>query len=197
MKRMCLFAAIGSLAVVLPLAAPQAQAPTGPAGQAVPRGPAPSASDGGTVEILPATPIAPDVDPVMRLVADATADGLVLSVTIDGANVRLDAAVLARVPKRQARGDRAIEGDFVRATAFAGAQLVATTVVPDNVINASEGSGLVRTEKRQLSLALAADRPVDTVVIEAPATGARASVDVRPAYARACEADRNSKWCRR
>lgn len=197
MKLFRLVAAIGSLAALLPLAASHAQAPTGPAGQAAQREPAPSASDGGKVEVIPATPVAPDADPVMRLVAEATVDGLVVSVTIDGASVRLDAAVLARVPKRQARGDRAVEGDFVRATAFAGGHVVATTIVPDNVINASEGGGLVRTEKRQLSLALSADRPVETVVVEAPATGARASLDVRPAYARACEADRNSKWCRR
>jgi hypothetical protein len=90
-----------------------------------------------------------------------------------------------------------VEGDQVRATAFIGNQSVATTVVPDNVLNASEGGGLVRTDKRQISLALAADRPVDTVTIEALATNARATLDVRQAYARACEADRSSKWCRR
>jgi hypothetical protein len=197
MKRILVPAFLGSLGATLSFTAALAQAPTGPTGSAAQREPAAAASDGGKVELLPARPIAPEADPVVQLVAGNTVDGLVVAVTIDGASVHLDSAVLARVPKRQARADRNVEGDVVRATAFAGGQAVATTIVPDNVVNASEGGGLVRTEKRQLSIALAADRPVETVVIEAAATGARASLDVRPAYARACEADRNSRWCRR
>jgi hypothetical protein len=185
------------LGVFAPFGAPSAQAPPGQSAQPGERALAPTASDGGRAELLPARPVAPDADPVMRLVADTMVDGLVVSVTIDGATVTLDSAVLARVPRRQARADRAVEGDQVRATAFIGNQSVATTVVPDNVLNASEGGGLVRTDKRQISLALAADRPVDTVTIEALATNARATLDVRQAYARACEADRSSKWCRR
>jgi hypothetical protein len=99
------------------------------------------------------------------------------------------------VPRRQARSDRAGGADVVRATAFLGAQALATTVVPDTVLNASEGGGLVRTERRQIALVLALDRAVDTVVVEALATNARATLDVRQAYARACETDRSSKWC--
>ena len=114
--------------------------PPGQGAQSSERALAPTASDGGRAELLPARPVAPDADPITRLVADALVDGL---------------------------------------------------------LNASEGGGLVRTDKRQISLALAADRPVDSVTIEALATNARATLDVRQAYSRACEADRNSKWCRR
>lgn len=158
----------------------------------------PTATDGGMAVLVPPRPIPADADAVVQRVAAETVDGLVVVVTIDGPNVRLDSAAAARIPRRQARADRNTEGDFVRATALAGGQVISSTVVPDNVINIQEGqAGIVRTERRQVTIALAADRPIDTVAIEAAATGARASLDVRQAYARLCELDRNSKWCRR
>jgi hypothetical protein len=170
-------------------------------GQAAPdtseRPPA-TASDGGNAVLLAPRPVPADSDSVTQRVVADTAEGLVIVVTIDGANVSLDSATPARIPTRRARADRNIEGDAVKATAFAGGQVIGSTVVPDNVINIQEGrTGVVRTERRQISIGLLADRPIDTVSIEAPATGASASLDVRPAYARLCELDRNSKWCRR
>jgi len=158
---------------------------------------APSASDGGKAELIPPRPVADDADPLNRYVEAETVDGLVLSVTIDGDAVRLDAAMPARVPKKFARRDRDPGPDSVTATAMANGQIVSRTVVPDTVLNASEGEGLVRTPVRQIALVLATELPVDTVTIEAPATGARASLDVRGAYAEICKADRNSRWCPR
>ncbi len=155
----------------------------------------PSASDGGKAELLPPRPIGDDADPLNRHVAADTVDGLVLAVTIDGDTVRLDSALPARVPRKLARAERQPGGDAVTATALANGQVVSTTVVPDTVLNASEGEGLVRTPRRQIALVLATDRPVDTVTIEAPATGARASLDVRSAYAQICQADPNNRWC--
>ena len=157
--------------------------------------PSPTASDGGKAELLPPRPLADSADPLNQHVAQETVDGVVLVVTIDGASVTLDSATLARIPRRMARTDRATDGDAVKATAFAGGQAIATTVVPDNVINASEGDGLVRTTRRQITLTIASDRPIDTVQVEAPATGASGSLDVRSAYAQICDADPKSKWC--
>ncbi len=168
-----------------------------PAKDGQPALPPPSASDGGKVELLPARPIADSADPITQAVAAQTVDGLVLLITIDGATVTLDSAVPARVPRRQARSARVAGGDVVKATAFTGGQALSTTVVPDTVLNASEGGGLVRTERRQISLMLAADRAIEYVTVQALATGASATLDVRPAYARICETDRNSKWCPR
>lgn len=175
----------------------QASAGAGAEGAGQPALPPPSASGGGKAEWLPARPLADSTDPLTQAVVEQTADGLILLVTIDGATVTLDSAVPARVPRRQARGARVAGGDVVKATAFAGGRAIATTVVPDTVLNASEGGGLVRTERRQIALMLAADRPIESVVVEALATAASATLDVSPAYARICEADRNSKWCPR
>lgn len=170
-------------------------------GQATQEGPivagTPTASDGGKAVLIPPRPIAPEADPVNVKVAADTVDGLVVTVTIDGPAVTLDSAVPARVPRRLARADRQAGEQFVKATAFSGGTAVSTTVLPDVVLNASEGSGLVRLTRRQIALVLSADRAIDTVTIEAPATGASATLDVRAAYARFCEADRNNKWCPR
>lgn len=159
------------------------------------REPAPTASPGGKVQIIPPRPIDAAADPVNARSAEATADGLAIVVTIDGANVTLDSAVFARVPRAMARPDRKVDGDVVRATAFAGGQRIASSVASDMTVNASEQGGLVRVTKRQVALVLAADRPIERVDIEAPATNARASLDVRSAYAAICKADARSKWC--
>ncbi len=190
--------AVAALAAAAVLLGEPVQAQTQPArdGAGEPA-PPPSASHDGKTQLLPARPIAESEDELNRLATSQTVDGLVLSLTIDGSSITVDSAVPARVPRRQARKERVVGGDLVRATAFAGGQAIATTVVPDTVLNASEGGGLVRTERRQIALVLAVDRAVETVVVEALATNARATLDVRQAYARVCEADRNSKWCPR
>jgi hypothetical protein len=157
----------------------------------------PEASDGGRVQTLPPRPVPEADDPVNRLVAATTVDGIVVAVTIDGPTVTLDAAAPARVPRRVTRQRRETGADTVRFTALSNGQVVATTVVPDNVINAHEEQGLVRVTRRQIVAALAIDRPVDTVRVEAPATGATGTLDVRAAWARICEADPSSRWCPR
>lgn len=157
----------------------------------------PAASHGGTVRVIPPRPVADGEDPLNQKVAAETVDGIVVTVTIDGPTVTLESAVPARVPKRLARANRDTGENFVRATAMAGGQAVSTTLLPDVVDNASEGGGLVRLTRRQVSVVLAADRPIDSVRIEAPATAASGTVDVRGAYARLCEMDRGSKWCPR
>lgn len=157
--------------------------------------PRPTVSDGGKVEMLPARPVEETADELNGLVMAETVDGLVLAVTIDRSAVTLDSAMPARVPRSSTGSDRKVAGDIVRATAFVGNEAIATTVTPDNVVNASEGGGLVRTERRQIVIALAANRPIERVEIEAAATGARATIDVRTAYAAFCKADPGGKWC--
>ncbi|HEU4522350.1 MAG TPA: hypothetical protein VFT12_10125 [Thermoanaerobaculia bacterium] len=157
----------------------------------------PAASHGGTVQVEPPRPVAESEDPVNILVESETVDGLVLSVTIDGAAVTLDSAFPARVPKRLTGPRRDAEGDMVTFVGIANGREISRTVVPDNVINASEGEGLVRVTRRQIAAVLATDEPLDSVRVEAPATGASATLDVRSAYARICEADPQNKWCPR
>ena len=127
-------------------------------------------------------PVAAAEDPVNRKVTASTIDGLVVAVTIDGATIRLDSATPARVSKGAARG-RNGDGDRVTAVGFAGGNRVSETTVPDALLNAEEGGGLVRVAKRQVMLTLAAPRAIDTVEVRAPATGATARLDVRAAYA--------------
>ena len=159
------------------------------------RQPTPSASAGGKVEIIPPKPLDAAADPVNARSNEATTDGLAIVVTIDGANVTLDSAAFARVPRVLARADRKVEGDVVRAVAFAGGQRITSSVTPDLTVNASEQGGIVRVTKRQVSMVLAADRPIERIEIEAPATNARGSLDVRSAYAEICRADPKNKWC--
>ena len=107
---------------------------------------APVASHGGRVELVPGAPVQEDDDPVNRLVASETVDGLLLSITLDGATASLDSAVLARIPKRLARPDRQVHGDAVEVRGLIDGQEATRTTVPDNLVNASEGDGLVRKE---------------------------------------------------
>jgi len=157
----------------------------------------PTASHGGTAELLPPRPLADADDALNQRVGTETVDGLAIALTIDEAHITLDSVELARVPRRQARENRNTGGDQVKVTGLVGGREISTTVVPDNVLNASEGGGLVRTGKRQIFVTLAADRPLDAVRVEAPATSASAVLDVRGAYARICAADPRSKWCPR
>ena len=176
------------------------QTPPPPTEQSQPgsEGPAePTASHDGKAELRPPRPVAEGEDPLNQLVGRQTVDGVVLSITIDEATVTLDAIAPARVPRRTARANRDPGGDRVTVTGLVNGETVATTVVPDNVLNASEGEGLVRTPRRQIAVALATDRPLDEIRVEAPATGAKATLDARPAYARICAADPNNKLCAR
>lgn len=136
---------------------------------------------------IPGQPVVSTADPVNQRVAASTVDGLMVVVTISGDTVRLDSATPARVPA--ARRDSA-GGDRVTATGFAGGIQISQVSVPDGVVNVQEGVGLVRVTRRQVVLPLPAPRPLDTVEIRAPATGATARLDVRPAYAAYCEGPR-------
>lgn len=155
----------------------------------------PVASDGGRAELLPTTPLEEADDPVNRLVAAESVDGLLLSITLDGATATLDSAVLARIPRRIARADRDMQGDSVEVRGLVNGQEVTRTVVPDNLLNASEGDGLVRMTRRQIAVGLSADRPLDAVQVTATATGVDTVLDVSSAYAVICEADRDNRWC--
>jgi hypothetical protein len=128
-------------------------------------------------------PVAASDDPVNRKVTASTIDALVLVVTIDGPGIRLDSATPARIPRAAAQRKRELGGDRVTAVGFAGGARISETSAADAVLNAEEGGGLVRVETRQVTLALAAPRAIDTVEVSAPATGASSRLDVRGAYA--------------
>jgi len=157
--------------------------------------PVPYASEGGKAQIIPSRPVTESEDTLNTLSKEATTDGLAVVITIDGTNVTLDSVAFARVPRALARANRKVEGDSVLATAFSGGKRVASTVVPDQTVNASEDGGIVRLTRRQVALVLAADVPIERVEIEASATNARGSLDVRSAYAEICKADPQNKWC--
>jgi len=157
--------------------------------------PAPYASEGGKVQVIPPRPVDAVADPANLRAQVETVDGLSLVIAIDGGNITLVSATLARVPRSLTRADRKLAGDFVSAVGFAGAERVARGVVADPVVNASEDRGLVRLDKRQVVIMLAADRPLDRVEVEALATRARGVLDVRGAYAQICTADPKSAWC--
>jgi hypothetical protein len=136
--------------------------------------------------------VAADSDPINRQ-AETTVDGLVLTVTIDSASIRLDTVTLARIP---AAGRPGGSGDRVTAVGFAGGSRVSETSAPDAVENVEEGRGLVRLTRRQVILTLPAPRALDAVEVSAPATGATARLDVRGAYAAYCKVyNPDNKYC--
>ena len=157
----------------------------------------PQASDGAEVSLSQPTPVSEADDPVNQRVTADTVDGLVIALTIDGPQIRLDSASPARIPKSAQRANREGFGDAgsVRATAFSGGQRAGSVEVPDNVLVASEGDGLVRLTRRQLTIAIPVDRAVDRVEVEAPATNARATLDVSAAYEAWCRGDPRGRWC--
>ncbi|MFT7776587.1 hypothetical protein [Roseateles sp.] len=157
--------------------------------------PMPLASDGGKAVLVEPRPVAESDDPVNGRVLAGTANGLALSLTIDGGTITLNSVAAARVPMRQARPSRDDAADTVTITGLSGGRIVASTVVPDAVLNASEGDGLVRLTRRQVSAVLVASTPIDTLQVSAPATAASATLDVRAAYARLCEAAPGHDWC--
>lgn len=169
---------------------------TTPQAQTVGTDNGPTASDGGKAVLVEPRPLAEAEDPLNARVLAETANGLALSLTLDGTQVRLDAAVAARVPRRQARTARD-DADLVTVTGLSAGRVVATTVVPDTVLNASEGSGLVRLTQRRVAVVLVSEVPIDTIQVSAPTTAASATLDVRGAYARLCEAAPEHPQCPR
>jgi hypothetical protein len=137
-----------------------------------------------SVRDVPARPLAPANDPVNQQVAATTEPGLVIVLTIDGNSIHLERATPARVPKRSR--DTTTAGDRVTAVGYAAGAKVASTTMPDAVVNVQEGVGMVRVTRRQVIIPMSAPRALDTVVITAPATGATARIDVRAAYAEYC-----------
>lgn len=145
------------------------------------------------VEDTPPRPVSEAEDPLNRLVASETVDGLVVAVTIDGTNISLDQATPARIP-RITRIDRLGTGDLspVTAVGYAGGVRVSEAQAPDSVLRVLDDwngrGGIVRFTRREVVIALPAPRALDTVEVIAPATGARARLDVRSAYAPWCRA---------
>lgn len=145
------------------------------------------------VEDTPPRPVSEAEDPLNRLVSNETVDGLVVAVTIDGTNISLDQAMPARIP-RITRVDRLGSGDLspVTAIGYASGVRVSEAQAPDSVLRALDdwnGRGqTVRFTRREVVIALPAPRALDTVEVIAPATGARARLDVRSAYAPWCRA---------
>ncbi len=150
---------------------------------------------GGKTDVrdLPPRSIAAAEDSLNAAVVASTVDGLVVVVTIDGPTVHLDAATPARIPKARSTGGG---GDRVKAAGFAKGARLSEVDVPDGVVNTQENVGVVRLTKRQVIIPLPAPRPIDTVEVSAPATGATARLDVRAAYEAYCKAtQRNEKFC--
>jgi predicted NAD/FAD-dependent oxidoreductase len=138
------------------------------------------------VRDLEPRPVAAADDPVNKFAAKTTVDGLVLAVTIDGAVITLDNAMPARIPRATSRkpGDSA-----VTAIGFAQGVKISQISVADQQINVQEGVGVVSVTKRQVILALPAPRALDTVEISAPASGAKARIDVRSVYSKPIQTD--------
>jgi hypothetical protein len=145
------------------------------------------------VEDTPPRSVSEAEDPLNRLVASETVDGLVVAVTIDGTSIRLDQATPARIP-RVTLTDRLGTGDLAPVTAvgYASGVRVSEAQAPDSVLRALDDwngrGGVVRFTRREVVIALPAPRALDTVEVIAPATGARARLDVRSAYAPWCRA---------
>ena len=139
-------------------------------------------------------PIARADDPVNRYILRNTADGLVVTIAVDGAELTLERALPARVPR--ARRPRTVRGDRITVTAFAGNSVLGSVTVPDRTVSALEHGGLIRHERRSLSIAVPAPGAVDAVEVRVSANGASRRFDVRAAYAPICRAVPAAPVCR-
>ena len=139
-------------------------------------------------------PIADADDPVNRLVEQTTVEGLLVELRIDGATVALESAQPARIPRRNERRDLA--GDTVTVTALAGGAPAGSVTVPDELLNAEEGGGLVRQERRSIVAAVPTQGAVDSIEVRVSASGTTRRFDVTSAYAALCRAFREAPFCR-
>ena len=140
-------------------------------------------------------PVAPGEDVVNQMQQNQV-DGLVITLTIDSATVRLDTVVLASIPRPRARQDTT--GERVRVVGLAGGTRVSEASVPDVVTNTQEGVGIVRVNRRQVTVMLPAPRALDTIEVSAPATNATGRLDVRAAYAMYCpQFNPDNRYCPR
>lgn len=155
----------------------------------------PTASDGGTAVLQPTQPIDAQRDPVNEKVQKETVDGLIVVVTIDGANVRLDSATPARVPRKASQPAKQAAPEQVTVSGLVGGNAVTRNVVLDPVVRIQEGQGVVRVDQRQITVALATDRALEAIRVQAPATHADQTLDVRDAYAPYCKNDPRGAWC--
>lgn len=154
-------------------------------------------SRGPAVRDLEPRPVAAADDPVNALAAYNT-DGLVLTLTIDSATVHLDSVVLAQIPQSATKRRTRLRGDQVTVVGFADGTRISEASAPDGTLNVQEGTGLVRMTRRQVVVSLPAPRALDTVQVVAPATGAKAQLDVRSAYAMYCKEYRqDNRYCPR
>ena len=156
--------------------------------------PASGQDDPSRGTLIPPRPVARADDPVNRYILRNTADGLVVTVRIDGAELSLERALPARVPR--ARRPRRLAGDRITVTAFAGDRALGSVTVPDRTVSALEHGGLIRQERRTLSIAVPAPGRVDAVEVRVSANGASRRFDVREAYAPLCRAAPTSPLCR-
>lgn len=141
-------------------------------------------------------PLADADDPINRQAIAETVEALIVGLTLDGREVRLDSAVPARVP-RGAIQKRQGEGDRVTVVALAGGREIGRASVPDQVINIEEGKGIVRQARRQISIAVPLDRAPDRLQVLAPATGVEMALDPAPMLAMWCQGERPGVWCPR
>jgi hypothetical protein len=128
-------------------------------------------------------PLDPAADPVNRLVAARTVSGLVVRLRIDGAQVSLEHARPARIPRPRVRRPAA---DTITIAGVSGTGIVSTVTVPDRALLVEEGGGLKRPERRVIYAALPTPRAIDAIEVRLGVTGAAARFDVREAYEEIC-----------
>ena len=142
------------------------------------------------------TPLADADDPINRQAQAAMVAALVVNLTLDGREARLDQAVPARVP-RSAIQKRQDDGDRVTVIALVAGREVARASVPDQLIDIEEDKGIVRQTRRQISLAIPMERAPDALQVLAPGTGVDAMIDPGAALAMWCQGERPGVWCAR
>lgn len=147
-------------------------------------------------EVISEKPIPDADDPINRQAEADTVEALVLLMTLDGREARLEQAIPARVP-RGAIQKRQDESDRVTVIALAGGRELARASVPDQLINIEEETGVVTLQRRQISLAVPLDRAPDQLRVLAPASGVDMAVDAGPLLAPWCRSERPGPWCPR
>jgi hypothetical protein len=121
--------------------------------------------------------------------------GLVITLHIEGAEVRSFEVSVAGLSGSSSAGDQGDE--VVRVTGMMGGAKVASMSIPDQRLNAQEGGGLVINESRTLVGRLVLPSRIDTLEVEIQGAERTQELDVRGAFGEYCEKRADQAICRR
>jgi hypothetical protein len=145
-------------------------------------------------EVTEETSMAQVIDPAAdnQAVLSGLITGLVMTVNIDGGAVTLTDIRVARIPAVPEPQERA---DAVTISGFHAGQLVSSTAVADQRMNAEENGGLVTLSMQSLAVALPLPHAIDNIEVLPPGASQPTRIDVRKTLRGYCKESKQDPIC--